>query len=354
MNRKSIIARLSIAALVLTAPASFAQDIHFTQFDMQPLVVNPAFTGMFYGKIRANAIYRNQWKSVTVPYVTEGVSVDMPIKSNNNGSYLAGGLQLYKDQAGDGNLTSFTGLASIAYHLTFGGIDGGNQADYKGSDLAIGFQAGYAQKSIDLSKLFFADEFQNGGFISGTTQEYKSGLSNSISYYLVNAGISYAHAFNEKFSFVIGLGANNINQPSDALLKKKNSDAVLDMRYTGEIGVVWNVADRLSLRPAFLFQSHASASDMVYGNEFHYSLTGNYGDTHFTPAVFLGGWMRGGDAAMITAGIEYNNFRLGLGYDYNTSSLNTVSNGNGGFEIALRYINPFTLARRRTIPCNRF
>ncbi len=352
MNRRNIITRLSIAALVLTAPATFAQDIHFSQFDMQPLVINPAFTGMFYGKVRANAIYRNQWKSVTVPYVTSGASVDLPIKSDANGGYLAGGLQVYKDQAGDGNLSNFTGLVSLAYHLTFGGADGGNQADYTGSDLAVGLQAGYSQKSIDLSKLFFADEFQGGSFVGGTTQE--KALGNSINYYLVNAGISYAHAVNEKFSFVIGLGANNINQPSDALLKKVNSEAVLDMRYTGEIGAIWNIADRLSLRPAFLFQYQSTATEMIYGNEFHYSLTGNYGDTHFTPAVFLGGWLRNEDAALITAGVEYSNFRIGLGYDYNISSLNTVSNGNGGFEIALRYINPYTVVRRRTIPCTRF
>ncbi len=350
MNRRNIITRLGIAALVLTAPSTFAQDIHFSQFDMQPLVINPAFTGMFYGKVRANAIYRQQWKSVTVPYVTEGISADLPIKSDNNGDYLAGGIQLYTDKAGDGNLTNFTGLISVAYHKTFGG----NGSDYSGSDLAVGLQGGYSSKSIDLSKLFFADEFQGSSFVGGSTQEYKLGLGNSINYYLVNAGLCYAQAVSEKFNFVIGLAANNINQPSDALLKKKNSDAVLDMRYTGEVGMVWNVADRLSLRPAFLFQYQSSATEMIYGNEFHYSLTGEYGDTHFTPAVFLGGWLRNGDAAMITAGIEIKNFRVGLGYDYNISSLNSVSNGNGGFEIALKYISPYSVVRRRTIPCTRF
>jgi len=70
--------------------------------------------------------------------------------------------------------------------------------------------------------------------------------------------------------------------------------------------------------------------------------------------VFLGGWLRNGDAAMITAGIEIKNFRVGLGYDYNISSLNSVSNGNGGFEIALKYISPYSVVRRRTIPCTRF
>ena len=353
MKRNNIITRLSIAALVLSAPVTFAQDIHFTQFDMQPLVINPAYTGMFFGKVRANVIYRDQWKSVTIPYKTIAASVDLPIKSEDNG-YLAGGLQVYRDVAGSGDLSNFTGLVSLAYHKTFGVANGGNEGDYQGADLAVGLQAGYAQKSIDLSKLFFGDEFQNGSFASGTSQEWKNGLGNSVNYYLINAGISYAQAINSKFSFVIGLAANNINQPSDAILKKKNSEAVLDMRYTGEVGAIWNVGDRFSLRPVFLYQYQATATEMIFGNEFHYSLTGDFGDTHFTPAVFLGGYLRNEDAAMITAGLEYMNLRLGLGYDYNISSLNTVSNGNGGFEIALKYINPYTVVRRRTIPCNRF
>ena len=117
MIRRNVFASLAFtAAIALSATAALAQDIHFTQFDAAPLVINPAFTGMFDGQVRATAIYRNQWASVTVPYVTYGAAVDLPIYTDKNGDYLAAGLQLYKDQAGDGNLSNFTGMASIAYH----------------------------------------------------------------------------------------------------------------------------------------------------------------------------------------------------------------------------------------------
>ena len=350
MKKGNLITRLGIAALVFTTPAAFAQDIHFTQFDMQPLVVNPAFTGMFFGKVRVNAIYRNQWKSVTVPYVTYGASVDLPIKTEDNG-YLACGLQAFNDKAGDGNLSNFTGLVSLSYHKLFGEQ---SNNDYKGSDLAVGLQAGYAQKSIDLSKLYFGDEFVNGTFVPGTTQEYKLGLGNSVNYYVINAGVCFSSATSSRFSYVIGLAANNLNQPNDAILKKQNADVGLAMRYTAELGFIWKVGDRMSLQPAVFYQSQASATELIFGNEFHYSLTNNYGDVNFTPAVFVGGWMRNGDAAMLTAGVEFSNIRVGLGYDYNTSSLSNASNGNGGFEIALKYIAPYSVARRRTIPCARF
>ena len=351
MIRRNSVSRLSLAvAIMLAAPAAFAQDIHFTQFDMAPLVINPAFTGMFDGQVRAGAIYRNQWASVTVPYVTYGASVDMPLFIERNGDYLAAGLQLYKDQAGDANLSNFTGMVSIAYHKFFG------QTEYSGSDLAVGLQAGYAQKSIDLSKLYFGDEFVNGTFVPATSQEYHLGIGNSVNYYLVNAGICFSQSTSSKFGYTIGVGANNLNQPNDAIEKKQNSQTGLDMRYTGEIGANWIAGERLSLRPALLFQSQATASEIIAGNEFRYEVSNNPGYQNFSTAVFLGAWYRSGDAAMITAGVEFKGFRIGVGYDYNISDLNNSSNGQGGFEIAIRYIapNPIKFANKRTIPCTRF
>src|SRR6202000_2831870 len=116
------------------------------------------------------------------------------------------------------------------------------------------------------------------------------------------------------------------------------------------------LGDRFSLRPALLYQTQASASEVVVGNEFHYNLNANVENVNFVPAVFLGGWYRTGDATMVTAGFEYANFRVGVSYDYNISTLNAASNGNGGFEIGIRYIAPYPASHTgtRTIPCNRF
>ena len=128
------------------------------------------------------------------------------------------------------------------------------------------------------------------------------------------------------------------------------------MRFTGEVGANWLVGQRFSLRPAILYQSQASATELVAGNEFHYQVGGEPGYKDFSTAVFLGAWYRTGDAVAITAGVEFKGFRIGVAYDYNTSSLNTASNGNGGIEIAIKYVAPTPLkfAGRRTIPCTRF
>ena len=53
------------AAFVLFATYTFAQDVHFTQYEMTPGHVNPANTGGFYGSYRIGGIYRDQSLSAT-------------------------------------------------------------------------------------------------------------------------------------------------------------------------------------------------------------------------------------------------------------------------------------------------
>lgn len=322
-----------------------AQDVHFTQFNATPMIVNPAFTGNFDGRMRASAIYRDQWRSVTVPFKTIAVSVDAPIVNDlTTDDYLAAGIQLYNDRAGDANLSNLSALASIAYHKFLG-------ASAK-SALSVGFQGGYTQKSFDLSKLYFDDDFVDGGF----TPVGNNNLNNKLDYFVFNAGISYAQQAGENFSFAIGLGANNLNQPRETFDRKEDlADVGLGMRYNAQVGAIAYVSEKLSLRPAFLYQQQANATEMIAGNEFHL-IVGDPEFRAFTTAVFLGGYYRFDDAAMVTAGLEFKGFRLGLAYDYTVSSLKNNAANTGGFEIALTWLapDPLDFARKLIYPCSRF
>ncbi len=52
----------------------------------------------------------------------------------------------------------------------------------------------------------------------------------------------------------------------------------------------------------------------------------------------LGSYIRWGDAIIPAIKLESNAFTIGLSYDVNISSLATVSEGRGGFELSLSYI----------------
>ena len=348
MIRKNLFGRVGlVAALAITMQSVQAQDVHFTQFTASPLIVNPAFTGNFNGKLRAAAIYRDQWRSVTSPFKTYAASVDAPIVNDlSHDDYLAAGLQLYNDRAGDGNLQNLSALASVAYHKFLGAkVD---------KVISVGFQGGYTQKSFDLSKFYFQDEYNNGTFEPGTSGIYP-GINNRADYFVLNAGISWAHSVGDRFGYALGVGANNINQPQESFMKTPSSEVGLGMRLTGQAGIIAYVSEKLSLRPAVVYQSQSTATEIVAGNEFHL-IVGNPEVRSFTTAVFLGGWTRLQDAIMITAGLEYKGLRFGVSYDYNNSDLKAASNGNGGFEISLVYLapDPLDFARKLIYPCSRF
>lgn len=339
-----------IAALCFQPSVTRAQDVHFTQFDAQPLLLNPANTGAFNGDWRASVIYRDQWRSVlgASAFKTYAASFDMPvIRDISVDDYLAAGVQVYNDQAGDGNLNNFTAMLSVAYHK-FLGEDGKKV-------LTVGLQGGYSQKSIDLSRLYFGDEFDEGIFRRGTSGEFNS-LNTRTDGFLVNAGINYAMAISPGFSFTIGGGVNNINQPLESFnTRGKRADVGLGMRYTGQFGAIIKAGDRLSLRPAVVYQSQQTATELVAGNEFHYTLGDDY-ESPTAPAVFLGVWYRHNDAIMGTVGVEFKRFRVGFGYDYNNSDLSSATNGNGGFEISIRYTapSPISFVNQLLFPCPRF
>lgn len=354
MLRMNTLTRTSLAAaLAFTVGTATAQDVHFTQFDATPLLINPAFTGAIQGKVRAAAIYRDQWRSVVgnAAFKTIAVSVDAPIVQDLSvDDYLAAGLQVYNDKAGDGNLSNTSVLGSVAYHKFLGSGPQG----MPNKSLSVGLQGGYSAKSIDLSKLYFGDEFINGTFQQGISPE-RFNTNNKVSYWVVNAGISYSQSFSDNFGLTLGVGANNLNQPQDAFTRKQNSEVGLGMRYTGQVGAIWWAGEHFSIRPGVLYQSQSSATELVAGSEFSYAL-GYTEFRNYATKIFVGGWYRASDAAMATAGVEYKGVRVGVSYDYNTSALKTASSGNGGFEISVRYImpDPIEFARRLVYPCARF
>ena len=111
---------------ILLFPKIFAQDIHFSQFNENPSLVNPALTGQSH-VLKASVIYRDQWRSVTVPYKTFGASIEMKLKASNwdkqgdhatmkfkkSFSRNALGISFFSDKAGDGNMG--TTQANLSY-----------------------------------------------------------------------------------------------------------------------------------------------------------------------------------------------------------------------------------------------
>ena len=144
-KRNLLVCTLFVAVFLNDFPAFsqnlIPQNIIYAPMNATPLILNPAFTGMFNGDLRANVSSGKDWNLYNFDrnYI---VSVDLPVFTSKNNSYLAVGLQTNYSFSNN-FVTNFSSVASVAYHQIFGpAIDSGN---FHKSDLSFGLQGGYGQ-----------------------------------------------------------------------------------------------------------------------------------------------------------------------------------------------------------------
>lgn len=344
MKKHTLLPLLAISVQICGSHSAHSQTAQYTQFDATPMLLNPANTGRIDGNFRANFSYRDVWRTKTVAFISTHTSVDAPVYTRKNGDYIGGGMLINNSKAGDGNLKNFNGLLSASYHKLFG--DDSAWLNDRGCELAIGVQGGYNQLSIDLSDIYLTSPLPPLGYSPAT---FTLGVGNTVSFYAINTGMSFSQSLGKRFNYTIGLSITNLNQPSDALLKKLTSAVGLDIKYTTIAGCNILAGEKLSLKPAIIYVHQPYYKYMVVGNEFLYSLETPTRHTSF----FCGLWYNSANMTMVSAGIRAGSFRIGVAYDY---YLTTMSNPNGGagFELALGFINPTENLRHKPLASNRF
>ena len=162
------LAFLTSLVSILTVTSISGQDIHFSQFYMSPLTLNPALTGVMNCNTRIVGNYRNQWASVLGQnaYNTYAVSYDqkMPVGRYD---YFGFGGNIWSDVAGSLDFQTLTLKLSGAYSRRVGG-------DRKKSHyVVVGAEAGVSQRSIDFHNAQWPSQNDNGthdpGIPSGET-----------------------------------------------------------------------------------------------------------------------------------------------------------------------------------------
>src|SRR5690349_23863002 len=144
--RKMLLHRLFIlSAACCTQLAAFSQDIHFSQFFEAPLLRNPSLAGIFSGDIRVQAVYRDQWNSVTNAYKTGSLNAEYKMPVGKANDFVTAGLQLLYDRAGSVSWVSTHILPALNYHKSL--------SVERNSYLSLGFMGGMVQRQFDRSKM---------------------------------------------------------------------------------------------------------------------------------------------------------------------------------------------------------
>lgn len=321
--------------------AAKAQDPHFTQFFASPLTLNPAFTGLFDGDFRVAGNYRNQWSSISTPFVTGTVSAEthlIPDIIPYNDIWGIGMLALY-DQTGGGGLKNTYFSVSTAYHK---GLDAeGTQT------LAVGAQVTFVQKRLDFSKLIFENQLTNQGF-DPTLPSGEYFNNASISYPDYNVGLLYNGSFGAYNNLYAGVSYYHITQPNESFLGQSNR---IHARVSAHVGGALALTPLVRLYLSSLYMQQGSAQEVAAGGALGFVVNGLADE----PTIFyLGSWYRWNDAINPYVGFEVNNVQIGLSYDVNISTLTPASNYRGGLELSLIYIHQKSDFNRKKLNCPKF
>jgi type IX secretion system PorP/SprF family membrane protein len=341
--KKNLFALIVVVAM---AGGAKAQDPNFSQFFASPLTLNPAMTGKFDGVFRVAGNYRNQWPTINNAYVTKTVSMDFGVMNNRipETDQAGVGIMGYTDRAGDGVLVTNSMALSLAYHK---GLD-----ENGFHQIGLGFQGGYVNKRLDLTKVYFQDELTPFGFVPGTTGEIFSNKQINVSYVDVNAGVIYNGSTNGYNNFYLGASMYHINRPKETF---QGGEFLLNPRVTLQAGGKIPVGSYHALHLSSNFSFQANAKNLMIGGAFAYNVNNSDEDpTNF----YIGGWTRlssnTNDAIIPYVGLEFKSMHIGYTYDVNISNLKSASNSVGGNEISLIYIKKPTDPNAKKLNCPRF
>lgn len=340
-----------LACVVFPAILS-AQDPRFSQYYASPWNLNPAMTGLFNGRWRVTANYRDQWSSIlqNTPFRTYSAAADMRYNLGRY-DYAAFGVGVLHDEAGTARFAQNRGHLAGAYLKKLAG--GRNSADHY---VAVGAQLGFGQNALEWGQLWFSRQYDptqvavNPGLSSGEpTTNGQTGVFADF-----NAGLLWYTVFKNQGFFYAGGAIHHINRPNISLLG--DGGQVLYQRFSAHVGGQLPLTDQIGVLPGVQVMKQGPAFETDFGINLRYS-----NNDRNELALRFGAWGRLGnrldkkmisDAVTVVGMLELERCVLGLSYDVTISSLSAANSSRGAFEVSFTYFHPGE--RRSRVVCPTF
>ena len=328
----------SITLIGIVATVS-AQDIHFSQFYMSPLNLNPAMTGVLNCKNRFAANYRNQWASVLGgdAYNTYSLSYDQKNPVGREDYFGIGGT-IWSDVAGEARYGMTQARLSGSYSKKMAGKR--KSASYA----VIGADLGVTQRRISSADLRWPSQITSGGFdptlpgeVLDNTSKYYPDLSIGALWFTVKDEVNY---------WYLGAAMAHVNRPNIAFL---STSSPLYSRITLHGGGEFGLTSKVSAMPFFLVMNQGPHIQYNFGSSLRFAL----GNPKINPQSWEAGlYYRLGmqstgvdgsgrtlhsDALILQTKFNTGNVSYGFSYDINVSKLAVGSPGNGSLEFSVMY-----------------
>ncbi|UKN00531.1 PorP/SprF family type IX secretion system membrane protein [Paracrocinitomix mangrovi] len=335
-----------LLSLLLLPAVSFAQDIHFTQQQNNPMLMNPSYTGFFQGWERIGVSHKSQWVSAGTKFHTTAIAIDANFfkPKLGNRAHMGAGLVLYNDVGGESKfgtkqmLLNFSAIVPVAEQHT----------------LSAGMQLGMGQRTGNLSALVFGNQWNGSELDPSLPSNENNGLVSFV-YPDIGFGVSYRYgnskvgfARDDATDFRIGFSYFHINKPNitytfgvkEPLYSKFGINAYFLKEISGS---------PFGLEATFNQFLQGPHSETMIGAFARYRLTTGGKTTGLTRDAYLtaGLLVRINDAVAPMVGLQWKGFNFGISYDVTLSKLGQVARA-GGLEFSLSFTNmDFALFKRR-------
>jgi type IX secretion system PorP/SprF family membrane protein len=312
----------TILALLFLLASSIvhAQDIHWSQYDANPIYQNPGNTGQFNGDVRFVGNYRDQWRSVTVPFSTINLTADARLPFNK--SIGIGGM-LFHDVVGDGQFRTIELQANLSYLLKI--------TSDSMHTIRPGINFGLNHRQLNIDQFYFDSQFDGIQYNPAlpTNETFATDRRSNASF---GIGAIYQYYDNERFNITGGIALFNINRPDQGFF---GNEIQRDRRLNIFANGIYKLNYDWDILPSMQFSVQGVYREFMIGGRAKYTLVNRLGEYR---ALYGGLHYRNRDAAYLSVGMDYQNWFVGMSYDINFSKLVPASRLRGGFELAVRYI----------------
>jgi type IX secretion system PorP/SprF family membrane protein len=305
-----------------------AQDLHYSQFYNAPLSVSPSLTGIFNGDERFSLSFRDQGRSIPVPYLTFSLGYDRKIypKKSKKGFFGVGAFFNY-DRQGDSDLRLLNLNLSGSYTRVLNTRNA----------ITIGALVGYANRAFDPTSLTWDNQYNlttntfNPGAASGESFDFQD-----FSFIETGLGLNYRWQKTTRTKLDLGVGGYHLTQPQAKFYNSVTQDLPIRLALYGIYSR--QLSDKLDLQLDALYQRQTTYREILAGGYLNFYLNEQRGNQRQVRVG--GGYKFNAQVLYFKLGLQLNELFIAASYDLDFSRFAQNHSGASGRgpEIHLQYI----------------
>jgi type IX secretion system PorP/SprF family membrane protein len=301
-----------------------AQESHFSQVTKTPLVNNPANAAVMDEEVRVTNNYRNQWRSIDIPYNTIHFGIEKKLRIHNQ--HFGLGINMINDLSKSNIIATNNFAFTLSYSFFV-----------KNHQFVAGGQIGEVIKNYDAHNLTLGSQFNdNTGIFDPSLPSGESNLESNLNYADINAGILWRSKLKDMRPLA-GFSVYHINRPYVSFVGDQEEKDRLPLKYTVHGNILMPLIDKFDLTPTLYYSFLGFSHDFIGGAILGYNVEDLEIPVNrlYSMAMFRINPSRNMDAMILGIGVDFFQFDLGISYDFNVSSLRKVTHFKGAFEFSL-------------------